>query len=228
MSDKNISFPNETQEYRRARQELLEKEIALRAQIEDVNQMRRRLPLGGRIKEDYEFRKVSDFSSIKLSELFAEDKNTLVIYSFMYSPDASQPCASCNSIADSFDGNAPHLDDRVNFYIVTKASVDKMHAWAESRGWKNLNILSSSFNFYNRDYHAETADGYQMPMLNVFVKRGEEVYHSYGTELLFSSFELGEPRHVDMLWPLWNVLDLTPEGRGSDWNPKLSYHDKKD
>ncbi|MFL0810089.1 MAG: DUF899 family protein [Agarilytica sp.] len=223
MSESSISFPNETALYREAREALLEKEKALRAQIEAVNEARRALPLGGRIPEDYEFRQVSDDSVITFSELFSEGKDTLVLYSFMFAPDASQPCASCNSLADSFDGNALHLEDRVNFYIVSKAPVMKMRAWAESRAWRNLKILSSSFNYYNRDYRGENAEGFQMPIINVFVKRDGEIYHSYASELLFNTFELGEPRHVDMLWPLWNVLDLTPQGRGKDWHPKLEY-----
>ncbi len=223
MSHHDKSFPGESAEYRQARDKLLEKEMELRAQIEEVSALRRTLPLGGLVKEDYEFRRINDDSAVKLSQLFEEGRDTLVLYSFMFAPDAAQPCPSCNSLADSFDGNVPHLEDRVNFYIVAKAPVVKMRAWAESRAWRNLKILSSCYNYYNRDYLAETDDGFQMPMLNVFVKRDDGIYHSYGTELLYTKFEKGEPRHVDLMWPLWNVLDLTPEGRGSVWYPKLVY-----
>lgn len=223
MSHHEKTFPNENEEYRSARDHLLDKEIALRAQIEEVNALRRALPLGGELKEDYEFRRVDDDSVVALSQLFSEGKDTLVLYSFMFAPDAAQPCSSCNSIADSFEGNIPHIEDRVNFYIVAKAPVAKMRAWAESRGWRHLKILSSCYNYYNRDYLAETDEGFQMPMLNVFVRRKGSIYHSYGSELLYTKFDKGEPRHVDMMWPLWNVFDLTPEGRGTMWYPKIVY-----
>lgn len=223
MSIHDKKFPNESDEYRLARDQLLDKEIALREQIEALNELRRALPLGGELKEDYEFRRISDDSGVRLSQLFEEGKDTLVLYSFIFAPDASQPCTSCNAIADSFDGNIPHIEDRVNFYLVTKASVAKMKAWSEHRGWRHLKILSSSYNYYNRDYHAESGEGYQMPILNVFVKRGNEIFHSYATELLYAKFEKGDPRHVDSMWPLWNVFDVTPEGRGAYWYPKLVY-----
>ncbi len=32
-----------------------------------------------------------------------------------------------------------------------------------------------------------------------------------------------DPRGAPVLAPLWNVLDLTPEGRVPAWYPKLSY-----
>ncbi|MFL0800124.1 MAG: DUF899 family protein [Agarilytica sp.] len=223
MTTHDKTFPNESAAYRVARDKVLQKEIELRAQIEELNELRRALPLGGEVTGNYEFRRVDDDTAVKFSQLFAPGKDTAVLYSFMFAPDAAQPCTSCNAIADSFDGNAPHLDDRVNFYIVTKAPVAKMRAWAETRGWRHLQLLSSTYNYYNRDYLAENDEGFQMPMLNVFVKRPEGIFHTYGTELLYAKFEKGDPRHVDMLWPLWNVFDLTPEGRGGLWYPKHVY-----
>lgn len=223
MAKHDKTFPNESEEYRSARDKLLSKEMDLRQQIEELSALRRALPLGGEAKEDYEFRRIDDDSTIRLSQLFEKGKDTLILYSFMFAPDASQPCPSCNSIADSFDGNVQHIEDRVNFYMVAKASVTKMKAWSELRGWRHLKFLSSSYNYYNRDYHAELEEGFQMPILNVFVKRGDAVFHSYATELLYAKFDQGDPRHVDLLWPLWNVLDLTPEGRGAYWYPKITY-----
>lgn len=223
MSIHDKQFPNESEDYRKARDTLLEKEIALRAQIEAVNEARRALPLGGELKENYEFRRVSDNAAVHFSQLFAEGKDTLVLYSFMFAPDAEQPCSACHSIADGFDGSVRHIQDRVNFYLVTKAPVAKMRGWADDRGWRNVPFLSSCYNYYNRDYHAETSEGFQMPILNVFVRRQGRIFHSYATELLYVPFDKGEPRHVDMMWPLWNVFDLTPEGRGVVWYPKFDY-----
>jgi predicted dithiol-disulfide oxidoreductase (DUF899 family) len=100
----------------------------------------------------------------------------------------------------------------------------RIRAYARERGWRNLRLLSSAASTYNRDYHGETADGAQMPSLNVFVRRNGAVRHFFHTELLFAKDEKGQnARHLDMAWPLWNLLDFTPEGRGSDWYPKLGY-----
>jgi predicted dithiol-disulfide oxidoreductase (DUF899 family) len=108
--------------------------------------------------------------------------------------------------------------------VIAKSPLPRIVEFARSRGWANLKFLSSENNHYNRDYHGETTDGSQMPMLNVLVKRDGKIGHFYGTELLYAKEEKGQnARHVDSVWPLWNLLDFTPEGRGSDWYPKLSY-----
>ena len=93
-----------------------------------------------------------------------------------------------------------------------------------SGGWRNLRLLSSFGNTYNRDYHGENAAGSQLPALNVFTRRGGKIHHAYCTELLFAPGDPGQNgRHVDAIWPLWNLLDYTPDGRGADWYPKLAY-----
>jgi predicted dithiol-disulfide oxidoreductase (DUF899 family) len=107
--------------------------------------------------------------------------------------------------------------------VIAKSPLARIQEHAKSRGWSNLRLLSSEKNNYNRDYHGETPDGSQMPMLNVFVKN-KTVRHFYGTELLHAPTDKGQdPRHVDSIWPLWNLLDFMPDGRGTDWYPKLSY-----
>jgi predicted dithiol-disulfide oxidoreductase (DUF899 family) len=96
--------------------------------------------------------------------------------------------------------------------------------FARGRGWTNLRLLSSAGTTYNRDYHGEDEKGAQMPMMNVFVRKDGKLRHFYGSELLYAPEEKGQnARHNDLMWPLWNVLDLTPEGRGSDWYPKIAY-----
>ena len=121
------------------------------------------------------------------------------------------------------DGAARHLEQVTNLVVVARSPLARILEHARKRGWKHLKLLSSEKNSYNRDYGAESADGSQMPMLNVFRKDGT-VRHFWGSELLYAKSDPGqEPRHVDMIWPIWNVLDLTPQGRGKDWNPKLAY-----
>jgi predicted dithiol-disulfide oxidoreductase (DUF899 family) len=215
-----MKFPNESRTYRHAREELLEAEIRLRRHIEQVAALRRALPPGG-VAQDYVFD--AEEGKLRLSELFKRGES-LVAYSFMYGPDMERPCPMCTSILDGLEGNAHHIAQRTNLVVIAKSPIERILAFARSRGWSRLRLVSSQGNSYNRDYHAETADGAQMPMLNVFRRDGGTIRHFYGTELLYAKDEAGQnARHVDLIWPLWNVLDFTPEGRGSDWYPKLDY-----
>ena len=220
-------FPNESKTYRKARDKLLKAEIGLRREVEAVAKLRRKLPLGGEVPEDFVFEEQADvigIRKIKLSQLFAPGKDTLILYSYMYSLSMPNPCPMCTSIVDSLDGAAPHLGQRVNLAIVAKSPLPRIMTFARNRGWRNLRFLSSADNSYNRLYHGEDAEGHQWPMLNVFVKRGEKIHHTWGSELMFAKAEKGQDkRHADMIWPLWNLLDLTPEGRGKDWRAKLTY-----
>lgn len=109
----------------------------------------------------------------------------------------------------------------MNLAVTARSPIERIAAFAASPGWTHLRMLSSAGNSFNLDYFAEDAEGNQWPMGNVFVKRGAAVHHYWGSELLFRRFAGGDMRHVDALWPLWNVLDLTPEGRGESWYPSL-------
>jgi predicted dithiol-disulfide oxidoreductase (DUF899 family) len=241
--DHDIRFPGESGEYRRERNRLLEAETELRRSIERVAAQRRGLPPGGPVPDDYSFEEVAGGGEVKFSELFDKGKDTLVIYSFMFPrwsgdtrpgpaegetarlPLAETPCASCTSILDSLDGAARHLSERINLGVVAKSDPERIRNFAAERGWRNLRLLSSRNNNYNRDYHAESPEGEQIPILNVFVRDGDQLRHSWATELMFAPRDEGsEPRHVDSIWPIWNVLDLTPGGRGSGSNfPGLHY-----
>jgi len=216
-------FPNETPAYRAARDELLRAETELRRRTEDVAAMRRRLPLGGAVPEDYAF-DAGDGWTVRLSELFTLPDTSLVLHNFMYGPKMAAACPMCTSFLDGLDANAPHLTQRVNLAVVAKSPIERIRAHARARGWRNLRLLSSAGNAFNRDYLGENADASQNPLLHVFVRRGQTVHHFYTTELYFVPPEPGQnPRHIDPMWPLWNVLDVTPEGRGRDWFPKLQY-----
>ena len=140
-------------------------------------------------------------------------------------PVAETACPSCTSILDSLDGAASHLGQRVNLAVVAKSDPERIRTFARERGWRSLRLLASRNNSYNRDHQAETPDGDQIPILNVFVRDGNEIRHSWATELMFAAREEGEdPRHVDSIWPIWNVLDMTPQGRGTEPDfPQLDY-----
>lgn len=218
-----IRFPGESPEYRRARDTLLEAEVALRHQTEEVARLRRALPVGGALKEDYVFQTM-DERPVRLSQLFRDGQDTLVLYSYMYGPQMAKACPMCTSIIDSLDGSAQHVTQRVSLAVVAKSPPARIREMAEARGWRNVQLLSSANNSYNVDYHAENAKGGQLPVLNVFQRANGEIRHAYATELLWAPTEPGmDGRHVDSIWPLWNVFDFTPAGRGTDWRPKLSY-----
>jgi predicted dithiol-disulfide oxidoreductase (DUF899 family) len=201
--DPDIRFPGESGEYRRARNRLLASEVELRRMLESVAAQRRTLSRGGAVAEDYRFEEADGDGEVSLSELFAHGKDTLVIYSFMFprSPGDTRPgpvsgetaglartempCPSCASILDGLDGAAPHLAQRLNLAVVAKATPERIRAFARERRWRHLRLLSSSANAYNRDYHAETPEGHQLPILNVFVRDGEEIRHAWASELLW-------------------------------------------
>jgi len=219
-----ISFPGESAAYRSARGVLLEAERALRRQVEEVAAMRRALPPGGLLQENYQLQLAAPRgceSTVHLSDLFADGKDTLLVYGFMFTGGDNAPCPMCSAFLDSFDGAARHLQQRINVAVIAKATPAELSDWAASRGWQNLNLLSSGGTTFNRDYLAETDAGDQLPMVNVFQKSGDDIRHTYASELFFAGAEPGQnPRHVDLMWPLWQALDLTPGGRG-DWYPPL-------
>jgi predicted dithiol-disulfide oxidoreductase (DUF899 family) len=217
-----MRFPGETARYRESRNRLLEAERDLRRQVEKVAAMRRKIPLGGKIPEDYVFEEAA--GTVKLSELFRPGKNTLVVYSYMYGPAMKFPCPMCTSFIDGLNANAPHFTQRANLAVVAKSPFARIQEFAHSRGWNNLRLLSSANNNYNRDYFGEMPERGQMPSLNVFVKRADKIHHFYQTELLFMPPDKGQnERHLDMAWTLWNLLDFTPDGRGTEWFPQIQY-----
>jgi predicted dithiol-disulfide oxidoreductase (DUF899 family) len=237
----HLQFPHESAAYRTARNDLLDQEMALRRQIERVSAQRRALPPGGAVPEDYIFEGLDANGApkpIKISELFAPGKDTLALYSFMYGPERERPCPGCTHWLDSLDGAARHAVRRINLYIVAKSPLARLLAFARERPWGHLAFLSTAGNTYDRDYYGDSAglnapmrrqqqfkDGeeWDMPMLNVFRREAGSVLHCWGSEMLYVPAEAGqEYRHNDLLDPLWNLLDTTPEGRGS-FQPKLSY-----
>jgi len=240
-----LTFPGESAQYRAARDRLLAQEVELRRATESVAAARRELPPGGVVPEDYVFQTAAaggGVSDIKMSELFARGRNSLVIYSFMFPRDPGDdrpgpasgqsallelsegPCPSCVGLLDQLDGAAEHAAQHLNLVIVAKAPLPRVLAFAGERGWRRLRLLSSGGNTYNRDYFGETAEGAQRPMLNVFRGDGDLIRHFWGSELFYEPSDPGQdPRHVGTLEPLWNLLDLTPEGRPSNWDEQLSY-----
>jgi predicted dithiol-disulfide oxidoreductase (DUF899 family) len=240
----SLAFPGESAEYRVARNRLLDHEIALRRATEAVAAARRRLPPGGLVPQDYVFhgQGADGVAQVRLSELFSPGLDTLVIYSMMFPRDprddrpgpsdgqtallplAQSPCPSCTALLDQLDGAAEHASQRVNLVAAGKAPIERILTFGAERGWRHLRLLSSAGTTYNADYLAETSDGEQQPMLNVFHRDEDGIRHFWGSELFYAPVDPDqETRHVGTLEPLWNLFDLTPEGRGTDWDEQLSY-----
>jgi predicted dithiol-disulfide oxidoreductase (DUF899 family) len=239
------TYPGESAEYRAARDRLLEQEIELRRAMEAVAAARRELPPGGVIPEDYVFQGAGPDgrpTDVRMSDLFAPGKDSLAIYSFMFPRDPGDdrpgpstgqtallkleegPCPSCVALLDQLDGAAEHASQQMNLAVVAKSALPRILTFAQERGWRRLRLLSSAENTYNRDYHAETAEGAQRPVLNVFHRDGDTIRHFWGSELFYAPSEPGQdPRHVGTLEPLWNLFDLTREGRPADWDEQLRY-----
>ena len=194
---------------------------------------RRALPPGGPVPQDYAFTEWDPAASgprpVRLSELFAPGKDTLFLYSFMFHPDSGGgplrvACPMCTSMLDGLDGELPHITQRISFAAAAKAPVEVFGMHAHTRGWRNARLVSTAGTSYNRDYHAEDADGGQRPMATVFTRADGTIRHFWSSELFFSPMDSGQgPRHIDFMWPVWAVLDRVPEGRGADFNPQLRY-----
>jgi predicted dithiol-disulfide oxidoreductase (DUF899 family) len=241
----SIRFPNESTEYRAARDYLLVQEIELRRAMESVAAARRNLPSGGLVPQDYAFDGLGSGGTpakFKLSELFSPGKDSLVIYNFMFprfprdgrlGPTTGAtaqlkredgPCPSCTACLAQLDGAAQHVTQKVNFVVLANAPIDRLITFARERGWRHLRLFSSGGNSFKRDYHAETAEGHQMPMLTVFHRKPDGIHHFWSSEMFYEPADPGEdPRHTGTLEPLWNIFDLTPEGRPSDWEEQIDY-----
>jgi predicted dithiol-disulfide oxidoreductase (DUF899 family) len=220
-----VRFPNESAEYRRAREALLVEEIELRRHIERVAEQRRRLPPGGEVNKQYEFEGENGRASF--ADLFG-DKNTLVVYSYMFGPQRERPCPMCTSLLSAWDGEVPDIQQRVALAVVARSPIERLKTFKRERGWHYLPLFSDISGEFSRDYHALTKDGGDDAAFNVFTRRqesnGQAIRHFWGGEMNGASADPGQdPRGAPDLMPLWTILDVTPEGRGTDWYPKLNY-----
>jgi predicted dithiol-disulfide oxidoreductase (DUF899 family) len=215
----DVRFPNESDDYRRARDALLAEEIELRRHIERVAEQRRALPPGGAVSKDYRF--VGEDRPVTFAELFG-DKQTLAIYSFMFGPQRKQPCPMCSSLMAAWDGEALDVDQRISLVMVARSPIERLLALKKERGWRNLRVYSDTSGDYTRDYvSAEDADE---PGFSIFSRRDGTARHFWSGEMFATTADPGQdPRGAPDLMPLWTILDCTPEGRGADWYPKLNY-----
>jgi predicted dithiol-disulfide oxidoreductase (DUF899 family) len=214
-----VHYPNESSEYRKARNALLVEEIELRRHIERVASQRRALPKGGTLPKDFEL--VSEQGPVRLSTLFG-DKETLMIYSMMYGPQRKAPCPMCTSFLNSWNGTAINLRERAAMVVTARSPIERLVAYKKQRGFANLPFVSDLSGDYTRIY--VTPEDADVPGFSVFTRRDGTVRHYYSAEMSGAMADPGQdPRGAPDFDPLWLMLDLTPEGRGTDWYPQLDY-----
>jgi predicted dithiol-disulfide oxidoreductase (DUF899 family) len=221
LAQSPMRFPNESPQYRQARNALLAEEIELRRQTERVAALRRELPPGGQVPEDYRFE--GEQGPVTLSQLFGPHK-TLITYNWMYGPRRERPCPMCTSMLSALDGEMPDVLQRVGFVVIGRSPLERLLAFKRERGWRHLTIVSSAGNDFNRVYAGEEDDDGDNAAFNVFTREGGVVRHFWADEMTPESADPGQdPRGAVDAMPIWKLFDLTPEGRGTDWYPKLSY-----
>lgn len=236
----HLTYPNESAEYREARNALLAEEMALRKHIEAVAAQRRALPPGGEVPEDYLFERISENGmpeKVEMSKLFGRHQ-TLILYSFMYGPERDAPCPMCTHLLDSVNGAAMHVGQRASLYVVAKSPIARLVAWAHKRRWAHLQFLSTAGNSYDADYFGDSSkvpvairkqrgwkddQDWDETMFNVFRLDNGTIRHFWGSDLTWAPSEPGQDhRSGDAVNALWGMLDMTPEGRGQ-FMPKLDY-----
>jgi predicted dithiol-disulfide oxidoreductase (DUF899 family) len=212
-------FPNESHEYRHARNALLTEEIELRRHIEGVAALRRTLPPGSGIPEDYTFE--GRDGAIRISQLFG-DKDTLVVYSMMFGPQREAACPMSTAMLTSWEGTDRNLRERVALAVTARSPIERLLEFKKECGWQNLQLYSDAKGDYTRAC-VSAKDG-DVPGLTVFTRGDGTVRHFWSGEM---SGEMADPcqdpRGATDLDPLWTILDLTPAGRGAIWYPKLEY-----
>jgi predicted dithiol-disulfide oxidoreductase (DUF899 family) len=214
-------IPNESAEYRRARNALLAEEIELRRHIERVAAQRRALPPGGEVTKNYRFQ--SERGPVTFADLFG-DQQSLVVYSWMYGPQRERPCPMCTSLLSAWDGEAQDMEQNVALAIIAQSPIEKLIAFKQERGWRNLKLYSDIDREYSKDYFANTPEWDDTAAFHVFTRRDGTIRHFWGGEMGFETADPGQdPRGAPDLMPLWTVIDSTPEGRKADWYPSLEY-----
>jgi len=214
-------FPNESAAYRQARNALLVEEIKLRRQLEQVAALRRRLPPGGEVKKDYRFE--GENGPATLADLFG-GKDTLIIYSYMFGPQRKNPCPSCTSYMATWDGKMPDIEQCAAFVMMARSPIERLIEAKKARGWTKLKVYSDGNGDFTRDY--VSAKDEDMPGYTVFTRKDGKIRHFWSGEMSGEMADPGQdPRGAPDPDPLWSLLDTTPEGRGTDWYPKLHYPD---
>ena len=216
-------FPGESKSYQKARTELLAREIELQRMIDAVSKERRKLPPGPVIEKDYHFVDMNG-AEIGLAELFG-DRDTLITYFQMYGPERERPCPMCTNLLGPLDANATDIMQRAALMVLARSPAERQLAFAQERGWRHLRFAQTKGDEFALDFGGlDPEKGWEYPVLAVFQRNGGEVRLFWKGAMTGEMADKGQdPRGGPDVAPLWSILDLTPDGRGKDWYPKLSY-----
>ena len=225
---RQTNLSNESEEYLSKREELRRAEIELRNQRERVAELRRQLPEGP-VVQDYLFEEVaakldegdSPIRTVRLSDLFTRPNRSLVLYQFMYGKEQTKPCPMCTAWIDGINGVAHHLAQNLNLAIVAAADPVALRTWARARGWNRLRLLSAGSSTFKYDLGSEDKDGNQDSTISVFTQDSDGIVRHFYTGHPWLAEDIKE-RGIDELTPIWNLMDLTPQGRG-DFYTRLEY-----
>jgi predicted dithiol-disulfide oxidoreductase (DUF899 family) len=218
---RQTNLPNEPADYLAAREELRLAEIELMRQRERVAELRRQLPKGATV-QDYEFLEgpasLDDgdvpVTKVRLSDLFTAPDRSLVIYHLMFGKKQTEPCPMCTAWLDAFNGVAHHLAQNVDFAIAAAADLSALRAHARDREWNRLRLLSGGESTFKIDLGSEDHEGNQDSMISVFTRDADGTLRHFYSGHPWLADDIKE-RGIDELNPIWNVLDLTPQGRGT-------------
>lgn len=214
-------FPGASPAYDRAREALLAEEIEFRRHMTRLGEQRRALPPGPVIQKNYRFKDEQGFE-VGLRELFG-DKTTLVTYFWMYGPERERPCPMCTNWVGAVEGNAADIKQRVALKILGRSPVERQFAFAQERGWRDIDFVQTVGDDYANDLGLLTPQG-EYPALTVYQRDGDTVRLFWASEMTGEMADPGQdPRDAPDIASLWSILDLTPDGRGTDWYPKLRY-----
>jgi predicted dithiol-disulfide oxidoreductase (DUF899 family) len=212
-------FPNESAEYRAARNALLAEEIEVRRGIERVAELRRALPPGAEVAQSFQFE--GENGPVSLADLFG-DKQTLFLYSYMFGPQRARPCPMCTSQLAALDGEARDIEQNIAMAVVARSPIERLLATKRERGWRDLKLFSDPSGDYTRAYVSAEDD--DVPAFNVFTRRDGVIRLFWSHEMDFETADPGQdPRTANETMPIWSILDLTPEGRRPNWYPSLNY-----
>lgn len=216
--------PDASPSYAAARSALEQAESALRRHVLAVAAQRQALPLGPEMggylfsEGPADLRAGDEPRPVTLVELFGEH-DELIVYHLMFHPDDDEACPMCSSIVDGLRGIAHHIGQRCGLAVAARAPIGKLRAWGRTRGWDGLRLVSCSDNDFAAYLGTEGSKGGQVPAVSVFSRQGSTVHHRYTQS---ADFEDGTGGGVDLIWPIWHLVDLLPTGR-TDWLPDNKY-----
>ena len=205
--------------------------MSLRAQRKEIALLRRNLPQGPVVGK-YIFQEGpvdlsnnAPIAKVELTDLFDDPAKPLIIYHFMYGAAQKNPCPMCSMWIDGWNSTVKHIKQRANLARVAQAPLSDLRAWAQSRGWENIRLLSATGASFKADMKTANGTGNQFPAITVFTKDDDgAVRHFYSQGAMLPE---GNPTGggLDFLSPVWNLFDILPTGRG-DFMPAGSYSDK--